>query len=258
MNRVIVTESTGTIKSLARQMLAGRWKEAIAVFFMFYAVVNIPSIMINMLSSSMFLIRLAGMYGLLIQGPLNMGLAYYFLKLFRRQPAGVESLFMGFGYFFKAFSMYIVMTIKIFLWTLFFVIPGIYAAITYSMSWFILADDPNKGINQCMFESAVMMRGNILKYILLRLSFIGLRILADLPSMISEYLFNPQVKQMAVLSSGPLTAEQYVEYMRSYYMLPISRLLTVLMIFVEIYEMTSQACFYDIAGGELAVSYSEE
>ena len=258
MNRIIVTESTATIKSLAKQMLQGRWREAAAVYFMFYAIVNIPSIMINMFSSSMLLIRLAGMYGLLIQGPLNVGLAWYFLRLFRRQQAGIETLFTGFSYFFKAFSLYAVMSIKIFLWSLFFLFPGIYAAITYTMSYFILADDPDKGINQCMFESQVMMRGNIMKYIWLRLSFIGLRFLADLPSMISEYMFNPQVKNLIAIGTQTLTYEQYMNYMRSYYMLPISKLLSALMIVVEIYEMTAKACFYDIAKGELAVSYSEE
>ena len=52
----------------------------------------------------------------------------------------------------------------IFLWSLLLIVPGIIAAIRYSQAFFILADDPSKGIRQCMDESKAMMNGNKMKY----------------------------------------------------------------------------------------------
>ena len=56
------------------------------------------------------------------------------------------------------------------------------AAIRYSQAVYILADDPTKGIRQCMDESKEMMKGNKLKYFCLCLSFIGWALLSSIPA----------------------------------------------------------------------------
>ena len=113
--------------------------------------------------------------------------------MFRRQIVGIGDVFLGFERYGKALGLFLFQGLFILLWSLLFIVPGIIAAIRYSQAFFILADDPNKGIRQCMDESKMMMRGNKAKYFCLSLSFIGWGILASIPagvlSGISEALY---------------------------------------------------------------------
>ena len=252
MSYYLVKENNSLIKALARQMLSGRWKDAISVYFLMYVILNVPSIMINSMSSSMFIIRLAQLYNLLVTGPMNLGIAYYFLRLFRQRQCGAECLFSGFSVFGKVVFMYDVISLKVLLYSLFFVIPGIYAAISYSQAYFILADHPEKGALDCLSESSAMMRGNMFKYLTLQLGFIFLRIIASFPSALSEVLLNP-----AVQNFQPGTVEEYVSYISNYYMHPVSKILSFLTLIVEVYRMTANACFHDLASGELASEAQE-
>ena len=86
--------------------------------------------------------------------------------MFRRQIVGIGDVFTGFERYGKALGLFLFRGLFIVLWSLLFIVPGIIAAIRYSQAFFILADDPNKGIRQCMDESKMMMRGNKAKYFL--------------------------------------------------------------------------------------------
>jgi len=66
------------------------------------------------------------------------------------------------------------------LWALLFVIPGIIALLRYSQAFFILVDDPAKGVMQCINESKQLMVGNKGTYFCLILTFIGWALLTGL------------------------------------------------------------------------------
>lgn len=51
--------------------------------------------------------------------------------------------------------------------------PGIIKALSYSMSWYILCDDPKVGANAARKRSMELMRGHKWKLFCLSLSFIG-------------------------------------------------------------------------------------
>ena len=76
----------------------------------------------------------------------------------------VTDLAKSLEFYGKALGLFLFQGLFIVLWSLLFIVPGIIAAIRYSQAFFILADDPNKGIRQCMDESKMMMRGNKAKY----------------------------------------------------------------------------------------------
>ena len=136
---------------------------------------------------------LSGIYSLLVTGAMDLVLTLFFLAMFRRQIVGIGDVFLGFERYGKALGLFLFQGLFIVLWSLLFIVPGIIAAIRYSQAFFILADDPNKGIRQCMDESKMMMRGNKAKYFCMSLSFIGWAILASIPagvlSGISEALY---------------------------------------------------------------------
>ena len=66
------------------------------------------------------------------------------------------------------------------LWSLLFVIPGIIATYSYSMSFYILRDNPDMDANAARKASIEMMKGNKWKLFCLELSFIGWMLLSML------------------------------------------------------------------------------
>ena len=133
---------------------------------------------------------LAGLYVLLVSGALELGITLFFLAMFRKQNVNAGDIFLGFDRFGKALGLLLFQSLFIFLWSLLLLVPGIIASIRYSQTFFILADDPSKGIRQCMDESKAMMNGNKMKYFCLSLSFIGWALLASIPASILDSICN--------------------------------------------------------------------
>ena len=76
-------------------------------------------------------------------------------------------------------------------WYLLLVIPGIVKTFAYSQSFYILAENPEKGVLQCITESRIRMDGNKWEYFLLNVTFIGWNILASIPLLIGIFYFEP-------------------------------------------------------------------
>lgn len=112
---------------------------------------------------------------------LSFGFMIYCLSISRDCPAGIGTLFDGFGLFFKVIWLYIRMGLIIFLWSLLFVVPGIIAAYNYRQAAYILIDHPEWSAKQCMRESKRIMAGNKFDLFWLDLSFIGWSLLSLFP-----------------------------------------------------------------------------
>ena len=69
-------------------------------------------------------------------------------------------IFSGFCNFVKALCLYLLMLLFILLWCLLLVIPGIIAAFSYSMAFYILSDNPTVGARKALNRSKTMMTGN--------------------------------------------------------------------------------------------------
>lgn len=67
-----------------------------------------------------------------------------------------------------------------FLWSLLFIIPGIIAALSYSQSMFIMADNKNIDPLDAISESKRLMQGHKAEYFVLQLSFIGWVLLSSI------------------------------------------------------------------------------
>ena len=110
---------------------------------------------------------------IIFSGPLMLGLYTSYLKCYRNQDIEVEDLFSGLDHLKNSIILYILQTIYIFLWTLLLIVPGIIKAISYSMSFFIMSDEPDITASEALKKSEEMMEGNKMRYFLLSLSFIG-------------------------------------------------------------------------------------
>jgi len=108
---------------------------------------------------------------------IDAGYKSYCLKISRGQKGEFVDIFNGFLFFGKAILLNIITNVLILLWSLLFIIPGIAAYYRYRQAFYILIDDPGKGVMQCIRESKRMMQKRKLELFLIDLSFIGWYIL---------------------------------------------------------------------------------
>lgn len=77
---------------------------------------------------------------------------------------------------------------------IFFIIPGIIATYVFSQAFYVLLDDNSKSVIECLKDSKAIMKGNILNYIALEISFIPKIILGVLTLGIGFFWFLPQMQ----------------------------------------------------------------
>ncbi len=193
---IIVNESSQNLRALGREALKGKWGLGVVGTLILFALTLVPAIIFNTIfgSGETTTSGVSSIYSMLISGPMTLGYAMFAISIFRRRETSPAEVFYGFERFGKAFGLYIVRSIFIFLWTLLLIIPGIIAAFRYSMCFYILADNPNMGIMEALNESKRMMRGNKWKYFCLNLSFIGWGIVACFTAGIGFLWLTPYVE----------------------------------------------------------------
>jgi len=245
-----VTLSQRKIKKMARQMFAGKWLLSIGVMAIFAVLTRAPGFLLSYFWDSDFAVFLLDAYSMFINGPLMLGLAYYFIETFRQtENAGLSSISNGFANMKSAFALYIRLWIRIMLWSMLFVIPGIIAAVRYSQAFFILADEPDTLPSLCIEKSKFYMFGNKANFCMLELSFLPLLIIAQIPSI--------QYALSSIDFSQILFYEDYIFAMETALSSPISVLLSAIPVLVLAYVLAANACFYDLLSGHLVLEYGD-
>lgn len=146
-----------------------------------YAGMMIPSILLSLVST-------------LVTGFLSMGFTAYTLRVINRQPAGINDLFAYARYCLKIWGLSIVMGFFVFAWSLLLWVPGIIAMYRYSQAVYIFAENPDKGIMECINESKAMMYGHKMDKFVLDLSFILWYLLAGVTCGIAGLYVTPYVE----------------------------------------------------------------
>lgn len=114
----------------------------------------------------------AGVAFSLLLSTVQFGYTVYSLKVFKQEETGINELFAYFPMFLKIFGLSLWISLFVMLWSCLCYIPGIIAALRYSQAFFILAENPDKGIRECVNESKEMMSGRLWEFFVLQLSFI--------------------------------------------------------------------------------------
>jgi uncharacterized membrane protein len=117
------------------------------------ALVMVPVYILNMVFGDGQPSTVSSIYNLLVTGPMTIGYITFAISIFRNRETSPAEVLYGFERFGKALGLYLLMSVLILLWTLLLVIPGIIAAFRYSMSFFILADNPDYRILEAINES---------------------------------------------------------------------------------------------------------
>jgi uncharacterized membrane protein len=173
----------------ARESLKGKWGVAILTFFIFTLLTTATGSMRPHGS----VLTISSILTIIIVGPLTLGAAIFSLSISRGKEAMLEQIFQGFNNFSTAFIAYLLVLVYVFLWTLLLIVPGIIAALGYSMTFYIIADDPVIKPQDAMKKSKSMMDGYKLKLFYLCLRFFLLALLCILTLGIGFFWLIPYI-----------------------------------------------------------------
>lgn len=250
----IVNEPSKQIRAIAREALRGQWGGMFVAMLVYYLVTNFAQdvldhfftmptpnydVITEILGPQFHVSPTTGfgggIYSFLLSGAFSLGLAYFTLTFLRTRQIDNGLFFEGFSNFGKAFWLSVLMAIKVILWSLLFIIPGIIAIYRYSMAFYVLADNPGWRAKDCIRESCRLMVGNKWKLFCLQLSFIGWSILAAIP--------------------GGIISE--VVHTDSFAMVFVSLICSLPYIYLNGYMNTAEGVFYDLASEHLVIVRTE-
>ena len=164
-----------TLLRAARESLKGKWGVAILTFLIYTLFTSATGSVYSSGSNITF-----SLLNLIIGGPFALGAAIFSLSISRGKEPMLEQIFQGFDRFSDAFVAYLLIVVYVLLWTLLFIIPGIIAALGYSMTFFIMTDDTLIKPQEALKKSKSMMNGYKMKLFYLCLRFFLLSLLCIL------------------------------------------------------------------------------
>jgi len=190
------------LRENARVQLEGKWGKPILFGFLYLVISALPALFVLIGSNHQNIASaLQLIVSVLITGSLMVGAIMYSLRFKRGEEPEVSVLFEGFKHFGATLGLYLWYVLWILLWTLLLIIPGIVKSISYSMCFYVMADNPKIGIKNALNISKKITKGYKGKIFVLYLSFVGWSILAILPLFIG-YLWS--ILAMSTLFIGYL------------------------------------------------------
>lgn len=137
-------------------------------------------------------------YGLalfIIGSAIELGYDLFNVSLYQSaERPRIETIFSRFSIFGNALLLRFLMFLKILLWTLLFIVPGIIAAFRYALAPYLLAEHPELSATEAIEQSKQLMLGHKSRLFWLKLSFIGWFLLAALTGGIGWVFLAPYVK----------------------------------------------------------------
>lgn len=180
-NKVLMTQ--------ARQVLSGKWLLAIQGTVVYLLVAILLTSVLGKIFTAVFvatpnlgkLLKILVAIG--ITGPMALGAIYFYLPFSRNQITKISNLFKSYENFKRfrtAYNTYFLVNLYTFLWTLLLVVPGVIALLSYSQTFFIIAEDDSIGSNDAIAKSKKMMQGYKWKYFCLGFRFFGWALLCGI------------------------------------------------------------------------------
>lgn len=154
----------------SKEALKDKWGLAIGTFLIY--------VLITAVTGSLG--KAGSILSLLIAGPLSLGASNFSLAILRGREAGIELIFQGFNRFTTALLAYLLLVVVVLLWTILLIVPGIIALLAYSMTFYILSDEPAISATEALNKSKELMKGYKLKLFYLHLRFFLLALLCIL------------------------------------------------------------------------------
>lgn len=168
------------LKSNAKAQLKGRWGLAIGTLLVGVLIITGFSFIVGYIEpEGGVLTIISGLIRIFLGGVITLGISKFVLNFAaNKEEAKFNDLFSGFNIYLKTLGLWILMLLSIGVAAIFLIVPGIIVALMFSQAFFILSENNEKSINQCLKESSEMMKGHKVDLFVLGLSFIGWWIVA--------------------------------------------------------------------------------
>ena len=146
----------------ARTLLAPHWVLSIGVCLVYGLAVAVPA----------ELNSYGEMLSFLLAGPLQLGLCFFFLNLVRGQETRFELLFEGFKPLLTVLLSYAIIAALTIVGLILLIVPGIIVALGFSMTYYVIADDPEITFQVALEQSWKLTDGFKMELLVLNLRFI--------------------------------------------------------------------------------------
>lgn len=163
------------LRNQAYEALRGKWTPAVVTSLVFCILLGV-AVSLSRVNALLYLIVYLGGASIVA-----IGMLYACWDLFTKgtlPEAG--ALFAPFKQYARTVGAVLLVFVYTLLWTLLLVIPGIIKAYSYSMTFYILRENPEMTAGDAITASQKMMDGHKMDLFLLSLSFIGWAILASI------------------------------------------------------------------------------
>lgn len=163
------------LRNQAYEALRGKWTPAVVTSLVFCILLGV-AVSLSRVNALLYLIAYLGGASIVA-----IGMLYACWDLFTKgtlPEAG--ALFAPFKQYARTVGAVLLVFVYTLLWTLLQVIPGIIKAYSYSMTFYILRENPEMTAGDAITASQKMMDGHKMDLFLLSLSFIGWAILASI------------------------------------------------------------------------------
>lgn len=148
----------------AKQKLSGHWMDAAIGALIFIVLTSLA--------------ECTAFLQLILYGPIFLGYLLYMMCLADTKVSNFNLIFNGFQRFGETLVAGLLVQLIVALGLILLIVPGIIWALSLSMTFFIMADDPTIGATDAMKMSRDMMRGHKWDLFCLHLRFIGWYLLA--------------------------------------------------------------------------------
>lgn len=202
-------KSRAELKEMAKQQIKGN----IGILFVITLIVAAIS---GLAGAILAIVPVAGPIAaaIIITPAFSLSLVLVYVNLVKGVKPEIKDAFAGFKDFWTAFKTTFLVGLFTALWSLLFYIPGIIKAISYSMSMFIVAENPGISSREAIRRSKEMMHGHKMEYFVLGLSFIGWALLCGITFGIAAIWVIPYMQATLVNfynNIKPVEAEATVE-----------------------------------------------
>lgn len=212
------------IRRIARENLEGNYWQSVTVAFVaaiFGALITSASVNIDIDAEQLQrfpelfkkILILAGsvtgtlsLVQLILGGTVQLGYAKYLLNQYNRATLDIKDLFSQFDRFKEGFLQHFLRTLYTFLWALLFIIPGIIKSLSYAMTPFIMAENPDMTAKEAIEASKQLMDGHKGELFVLGLTFFGWILLCVLTLGIGTFFLNPYMNAAYAAFYKNLTA----------------------------------------------------
>lgn len=161
------------LRAEAREALKGMWGSSAVMVFVYEVLVSAASVAIGNVTHGSGSVLAA-----MALAPMAYALNIAFLRLLRKNPQELGYLFQEFNS--RVYLTSLLTTAYTLLWFMLLIIPGIIKGYSYSMTYYVLEDNPDLSGDKAIEESMRLMDGHKWELFCLHLSFIGWALLCIL------------------------------------------------------------------------------